>query len=114
MPYINVKMSKKIGISEMNEIKAQLGKAIEIFPGKSESWLMCCVESDKNMWFQGDNSEDCVFVEVKLFGSVDKKASEKFTEEICEYFDSHFGIPTSRVYVRYSGGTDWGWNCNNF
>ena len=89
-------------------------KAISLFPGKTESWLMCNIEADKNMYLAGDNSDDCAFLEVKLFGNVDKAAADKFTAEICAYLNESLSVSPDRVYVRYEGGTDWGWNGSNF
>ena len=90
MPYIDVKLSKSITDAEAVALKAELGSMIEVFPGKSEGWLMCSIEDSKKMWFKGDNSDDSAFVEEKL------------------------SISSDRIYVRYEGGSDWGWNGSNF
>ncbi len=114
MPYINIKTTKKLLFEDKVNIKSELGKAICIFPGKSENWLMCSVSDEENIWFKGDDSADSVFMEVKLFGSVDKTAANAFTEEISRYLKNTFSIEPSRIYIRYEGGTDWGWNGSNF
>ncbi len=114
MPFIDVKLSKKIDKAAESSLKAELGKFIEAFPGKSESWLMCCIDSDKNIWFKGTDTEDSAFIEVKLFGAVNSDSAEKFTSLVCEYLEVNLNIPASRVYIRYEGGTDWGWNGSNF
>ncbi len=114
MPFIDVKLTKKLNDAQENSMKSELGKLIEAFPGKSESWLMCSIDSGKKIWFKGDNSEDSAFVEVKLFGTVDPVASDSFTADLCNYFNNELGISPLRVYVRFEGGTDWGWNGSNF
>ena len=114
MPFIDVKLTKKISDNESSLLKSKLGEIIEVFPGKSEDWLMCSIDSDKKIWFRGENSEDSAFVEVKLFGSVNPESADKFTALLCEFFEENFGISASHVYVRYEGGTDWGWNGSNF
>ena len=114
MPFVDVKLTKKITDEEKIAVKAALGKMIEIFPGKSENWLMCSIDSGKSIWFRGDASEDSAFIEVKLFGSVNSDCADRFTSAVCEFLESSFGIDPSRVYVRYEGGTDWGWNGSNF
>lgn len=113
MPYIDLKLTKKITVSEENAIKTELGKMIEVFPGKSESWLMCSVDSDKKIWFRGDASDDSAFVEVKLLGSVNSESADKFTALICDYLKKSLNIDPSRIYVRFEGGNDWGWNGSN-
>lgn len=114
MPYIDVKITKSITDSEKIAIKTELGNAIKLFPGKSEEWLMCNIEDKRAMWFQGNNNKDYAFVEVKLFGDIDKAASQRFTAELCDYFSSELSISPTEVYIRYECGTDWGWNGNNF
>lgn len=114
MPYIDVKLTKSISDAEAAALKSELGKMIEVFPGKNESWLMCNIEDERNIWFKGDNSEDSAFVEVKLFGSVRGEAADKFTGLQCDYLENTLSIPSSRTYIRYEGGTDWGWNGSNF
>ncbi len=114
MPFIDAKISKKLTPEEKTELKAFFGDAIALFPGKTETWLMCSIEGEKNIWFQGNDDSDSAFVEVKLYGSVDTAASAKFTGAVCEELEQKFGIPASRVYVRYEGGKDWGWNGSNF
>ncbi len=114
MPFIDVKLTKNINDTEAVALKAELGKMIEVFPGKTENWLMCNIESEKKIWFKGDNSQDSAFVEVKLFGSVNSEGADKFTELVCKYLESALQIPATRTYVRYEGGSDWGWNGSNF
>lgn len=114
MPFVDVKLTKKLDNTEENNLKAKIGELISVFPGKSEDWLMCKIADDKKIWFRGDNSSDSAFVEVKLFGSVDKVSANKFTGELCRYLEDNVGIDSGRVYVRYEGGTDWGWNGSNF
>lgn len=114
MPFVDVKLTKKLSSNQEDGLKNKIGEFISVFPGKSESWLMCKIADDKKIWFGGDNSSDSAFVEVKLFGAVDKNGANDFTAKICDYLESEIGIKASRVYVRYEGGTDWGWNGSNF
>ena len=114
MPFIDVKLSKKINASEALALKAELGKMIEAFPGKSESWLMCNIESDKSIWFRGDNVTHSAFIEVKLFGTVNSESADRFTALLCNYLEEALEIPSERTYIRYEGGTAWGWKGSNF
>ncbi len=66
------------------------------------------------MYLAGNNASDCAFFEVKLFGQVSKSAADMFTRHICDYLDKKLSVSPDRVYVRYEGGTDWGWNGSNF
>ncbi len=114
MPYIELKTTATVSDSKAQNLKAAFGKAIECFPGKTESWLMVNIEDQKKMWFKGDNSRGCAMVSVDLLGSVSSSASEKMTARLCEVLSSELSLSPDRVYVKYSGFSDWGWNGGNF
>ena len=56
MPYIDAKVNVSITAEQEKELKTRLGKAIEIIPGKSESWLMIAFEDACNYRYLGHNS----------------------------------------------------------
>ena len=114
MPYIEIKTTKKVTDENGEIIKSAMGKAIECFPGKNENWLMVGIEDRIKMWFRGDASEDSALVDVCLLGKVDKNGSEKMTEQICDILEKELGISSERIYVKYSGYENWGWNKINF
>ena len=114
MPFINSKISTKITKEQETEIKSQLGEAIRIIPGKSESWLMLGFEPEYSLYFRGDNSEPMAFVEVSVFGSENPSAFSALTSKICEIFNNILGIAPDHVYVKYEAVSNWGWNGSNF
>lgn len=114
MPYINLKTTKTLSAENCEKVKATFGKAIECFPGKSEAYLMVGIEDGAKLWFRGDASQDIAVVDVELLGVVNSEASEKMTAEICNILEAELGISPDRVYVKYSGYADWGWNKRNF
>lgn len=114
MPFIDAKITKKLCEAQLSDLKSYFGEAISLFPGKSENWLMCSISDNCKIWFQGNDSDDSAFIEVKLFGDVNKMSADKFTAKICEYLSNQLDISPSRVYVRYEGGKFWGWNGSDF
>ncbi len=114
MPYINLKTTKKLSAEQCDAVKTAFGKAIECFPGKSEAYLMVCIEDEKKLWFAGDASKDSAVVDVQLLGAVNHSASNDMSAEICSILERELGISPSRVYVKYEGYDDWGWNGRNF
>ena len=114
MPYIKVTTTAKVSDQTAAALKADFGKAIENFPGKSEQWLMVAVADNTRMWIRGDNSADTAMVDVELLGSVNASASEKMTADVCRILADRLGIAPDRVYVKYTGYANWGWNGNNF
>ncbi len=112
MPFINVKTN--ININDKDSVKAELGKLIEIIPGKSEAWLMVNIEDNENLYFKGDKNTPNLFVEVKIYGNVSNSILDKFTQEATKSFNKLLGINPSRIYIKYELVENWGWNGNNF
>lgn len=114
MPYINLKTTKKVSPEKCESLKTAFGKAIECFPGKTEAWLMVGIEDGAKLWFKGDASKDSAIVDVDLLGSVSKDGSSAMTKEMCNILCEELGISPDRIYIKYTGFADWGWNGNNF
>ena len=113
MPYIDVKLSKKITDAEKEKLKTELGKSIKIMR-KSESYLMVGICDNYYLYFAGNKLENGAFVAISVFGGVDPNCSESMTCAVCDILNKQFGIVGSDVYVTYSGIANWGWNGNNF
>ncbi len=114
MPFINSKISIKISEEQEKEIKTKLGKAIELIPGKSESWLMTGFEDEYHLYFRGDNSQPLAYVEVKVFGGENPSAFDALTGKITEIYGDVLGIAPDHIYVKYEAVSQWGWNGSNF
>ena len=112
MPYINVKTNVPVSDEQMESIKTALGSAISDLPGKSESWLMVCIEDKKALWFKGDDSP-AAMVQVQTYGN-NTSGMDKLTSDITGILSSEIAIPHDRVYVSYFGTANWGWNGSNF
>ncbi len=113
MPYINVKTNVSVSKTAETEIKTDLGQAISIIPGKSEIWLMVGFEPESILYFKGDDSP-AAMVEVSVFGHPDSVAFFELTGTICDILNNRLSIDPSRIYIKYSATTNWGWNGMNF
>lgn len=114
MPFINSKISKKVTKEEEKLIKEKLGKAIELIPGKSETWLMLNFEPESHLYFKGSNQKEIAFIEVKIYGTEDKSAFNSLTEEITKIYSEVLKIEPNQIYVKYETTMNWGWNGSNF
>lgn len=112
MPFVNVNTNTDISKEQEIAVKSQLGKAIENL-GKTESWLMVCFNSNKPLYFKGDDAP-AAFVDVSVFGKSTNEQCEKMTVSVCSIIEKELGIPADRTYVKYSGTSQWGWNNMNF
>lgn len=114
MPFINSKVSFKLSQQDEETIKLRLGKAIELIPGKSESWLMVGFDDEYKLYFKGEASPKIVFVDVSVFGKISESACDNMTSEICNIFNEVTGTPKDKIYVKYQEVDKWGWNGMNF
>lgn len=115
MPYINVAANIKIQPDARATIKSELGRIIEMMPGKMEKWLMVSFEDEKDIYFGGDNAQNNVFTTVKMFGrEQDPECYDKLTEAITDALSANLGIEADRIYIEYESTMHWGWNGKNF
>ena len=114
MPFIDTKLNIRLSEEKEAILKAKLGEAIALFPGKSEYWLMLSFTDNCRLWFRGYNNFPAAMVEVKLFGGADEETCSRMTAEICRLFKSELGISPDHVYVKYEFTDRWGWNGENF
>lgn len=114
MPFIGSKVTVKISPEKEERIKKKLGKAIELIPGKSETFLMVGFEDEYKLYLAGEKLEKGAFVEIKVFGRASKEAFDKVTSEVCKIYEEELGIPQNKIYVKYEEVENWGWNGKNF
>ena len=114
MPLIDTKTNIRITPEKEAVLKDRLGKAIEVFPGKTEYWLMLNFTDQCRMWFRGYRNFPIAMVEVKLFGSANDETCNAMTAAICKIFHEELGIQPDHTYVNYSFHDQWGWNGENF
>lgn len=116
MPVVHTYCSARISPEAREALESAYGSAIEAIPGKSEAWLMCLFEDDAHIYFAGDDSEPCAYVEVGVFARSEVPASawEAFTERVTPAISRELGVDPSRLYIRYGWTPSFGWNGANF
>lgn len=114
MPYIKTRVSVSLTEKQSETLKSELGKIIEIIPGKTESWLMVDLEDNCRLYFKGNQEAATAYVKVEVFGQVEREYCEKMTEAICNLLFQELQISPDRTYITYEGIKDWGWNGINF
>lgn len=113
MPFIKVMTNESVSKENKALIKTALGQAIALIPGKSEDWLMVGIEPEYTLYIRGEDVP-AAMVEVSIFGSPDSSALDTLTEKICQILNVTLNIEPSRIYVKYSSTSYWGWNGSNF
>ena len=114
MPCISTKVNIELAPEKEAVLKEEFGKAISLFPGKSEEWLMLSFEDHCHLYFRGKNDVPIAMVDVNLFGKIDPKACNAFTERITSILEIHLALDPSNIYISYRATDYWGWNGSNF
>ena len=112
MPFIDTRVTVKLTDEQKEAIKTEFGKALPII-NKTEAYLMVGIQDGYDLWFAGEKLEKGAFVGVNVFRDIDPACGD-LTAAICEILERVAGIPGDRVYVKYHGVWDWGWNGKNF
>ena len=114
MPYIETKTSASVSREKELLLKEELGKAIELIPGKNEKWLVLNLIDNCRMALGGNADDEVAMVEIDIFGTSTDAAFEALTNKICAVMEEVIGVKSDRVYVKYREVDRWGWNGSNF
>ena len=109
MPFIHVMTDRPVDTEAGEQLKRNLGEAIALLPGKSEEWLMICLEGGKQMWFRGDNETGCAMVEVAVFGKPDAEGCAMLTSALTRALSDELRLPPGQIYVSFRETGLWGW-----
>lgn len=114
MPYFEVKTSVGLDAECKEKLYHELGRIIELVPGKSESWVMVQLQDNSAMCFAGESGQPTAAVVLKTFGQLEEKYYDLLTQEICTRVGALLGVDPKRLYVTYEPITRWGWDGANF
>ena len=107
MPYINVKVAKKLDDDIKNKFQLEMGKNISIIPGKTIEVTTVVIEDDCAMYKNGD-CFDGVFIEVRLFKESPEDAKKAYTEKLFTITEDILNVTTDRTQVNYFEFSAWG------
>ena len=110
MPYINSTVNIKLTEQNKEIIKSKLGEIITEIPGKSEKALMVSFNDGQDLYFRGDKKDKAAFVEIKIFGTAERKYKEAIVARVCSLFEEELLITKDNIYVIFDEVKDWGCN----
>lgn len=108
MPFIDVKVSCGLEKDQEKMLKAELGKAISLIPGKSEGSLMVQFSDHCRLWFGGEQEGPIVFVNAMVYGASAKEAYQKFSDAVIPLFQRELGA--KHVYLKFEEVPNWFWD----
>lgn len=114
MPFLISRVSVPISRKQEFTLKTELGKAIELVPGKSEQYLLLCFEDKCRLWLRGDDTKPIAYIEANIFGNESHAGYAAFTYRVTEIFHEVLDIAPDHVYISYTDIPDWGVGGMNF
>lgn len=113
MPFINTKTNISLSRKQRETVKAELGEAITLIPGKTEKGLMVGFEDSCPLYLAGDCLEPCAVVEIKILNTTTQEAYDAMTKRTTEIISKSLCIDPARIYVIYHNAPAWGSNGAN-
>lgn len=114
MPFIISRTNIPVSKEQQTQLKLQLGKAIELVPGKSEQYLLLGFEDRCCLYLRGDDSRPIAYIEAAIWGNEEHRGYDRFTAEVTRIFRDVLGVDPECIYIRYSDIPDWGAAGMNF
>lgn len=108
MPFVVARTSTAVGREQELELKARLGRAIELVPGKSEAYLLVDLEGSRRLFLAGSDAEPIAYLEVSVFGNEGHAGYDALTAEVTQAFHEVLGIRPDHVYLRFTDIPAWG------
>ena len=108
MPYIAVNTSLSLSDAQRETVKTELGKLIEILPGKSEASLMIDFSDARPMYFRGAPMSGCAFMDVRLYGKSETEAKKQFVQQVFRMMEHVLGVKSSEMFLNITEMEQWG------
>ena len=113
MPFIMSKVNVPVSAAQETQLKARLGKAMELLPGLSENYLLAGIEADCRFYLRGEN-QPVAYVEASIFGNEHHIGYENFSAAVTKIFVDVLNIPPLNVYIKFSDIAAWSVGGNFF
>lgn len=107
MPFIIARVNVPVSTTQEAEIKTRMGRAIELVPGKNESYLMLGIEDNYHFYLRGDGSQKAAYIEASIFGNEDHAGFDAFAAAMTEIFRQVLGIQPENIYVKFDDIKAW-------
>lgn len=108
MPFISVNTNVTLDDNQKLTIAKELGKEIEVIPGKNAGNLQVEINDQKFMVFGGDPANETIYTRICLHQAAEMEAKEKFILACYKVFCGVTGIPENNIYITIEEFDNWG------
>lgn len=107
MPFIISRVNIPLSHEQEMALKAGLGQAISLVPGKSEASLMLGFEDAYHLYLNGDNAQPMAYITVAAFSNRCHRGYEQLSMAICQIFHRVLEIDPARIFINYEDIPAW-------
>jgi hypothetical protein len=108
MPYISVRTSNRLDGEIVDRLKSELGKIIEIIPGKAEWGLIVDIDAGADVFFGGTKEPPAAFVDTRVHGECPREKKDEFTRALYGVMTRVAGVRPERLYTNFTVTELWG------
>lgn len=107
MPFIISRVNIPLSDEQETALKAGLGQAISLVPGKSEASLMLGFEDSYHLYLNGENSLPMAYITVAVFSNHCHRGYGQLSGAISQLFHCILDIDPARIFINYEDIPAW-------
>ena len=100
MPYIDIRISKPLDITQKNKLQAEIVGIMELIPGKNAGNTTICI-SDNHTIYRDTKPIESAFIDIRLYKESPTDSKRTFAEHLFGIFENELGIPPSLVQMNF-------------
>lgn len=108
MPFISIHTNTKLDDSKKSKIAEELGKDIEVVPGKNVGNLMVEINDQKYMVYSGSKDKETVYMSIRLHKATEMQVKEQLISLCYSILCRNTGIPEDNIYITIEEFDNWG------
>lgn len=113
MPVLTINTNIKL-TTDINTSLKELSALCSSMLAKPENYVMVHINEQQHLIFAG-TSEAAASCSLISLGMTDQHTAD-YSNQICQYLETHFQIPASRIYIEFKAPERslFGWNKSTF
>jgi hypothetical protein len=105
---INLQVSATLSSEDKNNAAKELGRLINLMPGRSEKYLMVSINDGYTHYLAGAELERSAFMDLRLLGHESEEGQEKFVVAAQAALSKLLDIPIGNIYTNILEMPHWG------
>jgi len=113
MPYIDIRISKPVSITQKEKLQSEIAGIMELIPGKNAGNTTICI-TDNQTIYRDTKPIEAAFVDIRLYKESPFDSKSVFAGKLFSIIENDLGIPPSNVSMNFLEMPCWASNGNLF